>query len=187
MDKSEISPLYRELQGYLSQLPLAKDVNETMLESPLWKNINQVIDTLNAKTGIDYSRYKVVPERDTFEIPYANLSAVRGNLNALVNRLHAEYFSAETAPFSGGPKAVFSQTQVQTQIQTVFVQMILDVQEKIVNALKETKDPKEKGFLNKVKESLSTARNITELLTLIFNAANQFGISPEMLLNIFSK
>lgn len=109
----------------------------------------------------------------------------RIKLSGLISRLHGKYFSDEHPPFSSMPSMVITQHQVQNQ--AAYIQILLDIQSKIDDKLREYKeDSKEKTFLEKVKSSLSGVGNIIELLCLILKIGNEIGLTIGQILKIFS-
>ena len=82
------------------------------------------------------------------------------------------------------PSTVISQTQEQAQ--STHIQVYLDIQSKIDDALQNVEDgSKEKGFLEKFKSSLSTASNVNEIFKLCFQLAKDYGIGIAALLKFF--
>jgi hypothetical protein len=73
------------------------------------------------------------------------VSTYRQKLGGLISWLHGKYFTDEPPPFSGMPSTVI----IQVQQQSVSVQMLLDIQTKIDEALTKAKGEKEQGFLKK--------------------------------------
>lgn len=179
MTKEKIRPIYSELQGYLSQAPKLEEVylNDLSLQS----QYNETINELNEISSKDYNRFQIKEEnicdRDI------RVSTYRNKLGGLIARLYGEYFSEEQAPFSGMPSTIINQTQQQSQ--NFQVQMLLEMQSKIDEKISEFKeDTKEKSFLNKIKGSLSSIKNTTELLALILKSGKDFGLTVEQILNV---
>jgi len=115
--------------------------------------------------------------RNRFVLTYRN------KLGGLIARLHGEYFSDEPAPFSGMPNTVINQTQQQSQ--NFQVQMLLEMQSKIDEKIPELKEgTKEKSFLDKIKSSLPSIKNTTELVSLVLKTGKDFGLTVEQILNI---
>ncbi len=183
MTKEKIRPIYSELQGYLSQAPKPEDVYTE--DSSLWSQYNETINELNEISGKDYNRFQITEENITKGDGYISIkvSTYRSKLSGLIARLHGEYFSDELAPFSGMPNTIINQTQQQNQ--SFQVQMLLEIQSKIDEKISEFKEgTKEKSFLDKIKDSLSSIRNTKELLALILRSGKDFGLTVEQILNI---
>ena len=103
-------------------------------------------------------------------------------MNGFINTLHALYFSEEPQPVGGSPTTVISQTQYQVQS----IQMLLEFQSKIDKALQAVEEGSpQKKFLEKVKGSLSTIKNVTELFSLVLRLAKDFGLGLDDLASIF--
>ena len=76
--------------------------------------------------------------------------------------------------------------QSQQQSQSVTVQMLLDVSSKIdEHLLKGNINEKEKGFLQKIKGSLSSVRNIIDLISLVLKTAKDFNLDINYIGKLF--
>lgn len=181
LDNGKIKAIYRELQGYLSQTPKPKSLSDIFATDSSWQRYNVSIEELSKVSGKDFSRFQIKPAmQDGYQI--VHVEDYRQALNGLINTLHAQYFENEPQPFSGSPATVISQTQYQVQS----VQMLLDFQSKIDKALQNVdKDSPQKKFLDKVKGSLSTVKDVTELFSLVLKLAKEFGLGLKDLISIF--
>ena len=104
-------------------------------------------------------------------------------MSGIISRIHGEFFSEELVPFSGMPSTIITQTQQQS----LSIQMYLDIQSKIDEAIPNFEDgSSEKGFLEKLKSSLNTALNVNDLFKLCFKFAKEYGVSIRTLLKLFS-
>lgn len=186
MTKEKIRPIYSELQGYLAQAPKNEvmDIDDLSLKS----QYNETIDELNEVSNKDYNRFQI-KEKDL--IIYSErdkavrVSVYRSKLGGLIARLHGEYFSDEPAPFSGMPNTIINQTQQQNQ--SFQIQMLLEMQSKIdKKILKFEEGTKEKNFLEKIKGSLSSVNNITELFALILKTGKDVGLTIEQISSILN-
>jgi hypothetical protein len=144
IDSKKVKLIYRQLQGYLSQIPLPKDTNEIFHEKDQWEYINNAIDNLNSATRNNYDDYKTFQRSDTdgWSIP-VKVTVVRSKLGALINVLHEEYFSTETSPFSGNPNATTmvihnqnsqQQNQNQQQEQKIELEQLLQNAQETIRA-----------------------------------------------------
>jgi hypothetical protein len=189
MDKEEIRPFYSELQGYLSQTPHPENTADSTEDSGIWQTFNEIVDSLVRITKDDLNRLKIVPTQGgdhATRYEYLRVSLYRQKLGGLISYLHGKYFSDEPAPFSGSPHTVVTQSQTQEQAQSAYIQILLDLQSNIDEKIREhSEDTKEGGFLRKLKGSLSTAKNISEILTLVFSLAKEFGIDTNTLSTLF--
>jgi len=182
-EKEKIKPIYCELQGYFSEAPADGGVNLDMLEQ-----VNQAIENLHRVTGDDYTCFNMVSEMEPGDSPmYAALGAdlYRSKLKGLIMSLYGRHFSDEVPPFSGTPTAVFSQQQEQSQ--SFQMKMVLEVQSIIDEKLSKLDESKikEKGFLEKVKSSLSSIRSVAQLLSFILSTAKDFGLRIDELKELF--
>jgi len=185
MNKDEIRPIYLELQGYMSQAP--SESTATLFDASIWEQYNQAIDELNEVTGKNYDRFKPNVRTDPMRDPRPAIrtSSYRQKLGGLIARLHGEYFQDESPPFGGTPSTVIQQTQ--SQEQSVQIQILLDIQSKIDEKLPEYEEgSEEKTFLEKVKSSLKSVRNVTDLVRLILQTAKDVGLSIDKVSELFS-
>jgi hypothetical protein len=182
MDKEEIKPIYRELKGLLSQV---SDCSESSIDSPddILRYYHSVIDELNQKSDKDYSRFRVIIQRNNFR-QYIKTIDYKTKLAGLIARLQAEYFPEEPENFSQSPNTIINQQQNQFQSTTI---MLLDFQSKIDEKIHKLEEgSKERTFLEKIKESLKTTTNITGLIINIFRIAKELGFSAEKISEIFT-
>ncbi len=187
--KDKIRPIYSELQGYLSQAPEATSGLEKIYDdTSLVDQFNFSIQELEQISQKDYSRYKERIQTTPWNSSsrrYFDLLSYRSKLGGLISRLYGEYFSDESAPFSGMPSTVINQHQSQNQ--TTYVQILLDFQSKIDEKMKEHEnDSKEKTFLEKIKSSLSRVGNVIELFTLILRTGKDVGLTLDDIFKLFS-
>ncbi len=173
MEKSEIRPLYSEFQGYLSQIPQPKSTTDVIDEESVWNRFNRSIDKLIALTNDqELARFRIQPIRE-YQTPFIRAIAYRQSLGGLISYLHGKYFSDETPPFSGMPSTVIHQSQYQHQS----IQLVLEFQEQIINRMADYPEgSKEKKFLQKIKDSLSSISSWIQLLTLVYKSAKDFGL-----------
>jgi len=184
MEKEKIRPLYSEFLGYLSQAPISKDPYQGSDKPSTWNHYNSAIEILNKTTGEDYNRFKINSSTDGGGEKYVPFTIYRQKLSGLIATLHAEYFSDEPFPLGGSPDTII--TLSQQQAQSFYVQMLLDIQSKIDGNLKKYGEgSKERGFLKKVKDSLSSISNFTQLLGLIIKTAKEFGLTIDNVSEIF--
>jgi hypothetical protein len=184
MHSQEIRPIYEELQGLMSSVPAGPIVRD----ESFWIHFHGLIEELEKVTGKDYKRYQVVVDRRYGE-PLMMATDYRSKVNALIMRLHGEYFVDETHPFSGSPTTVVNQSskQEQSQNQSVNISMILDFQSSIDKTLygNPNLDDMQKSFLEKIKQSLSSVKSFVELINLIVVTAKAVGLNLEIALNLF--
>lgn len=180
-DLSKIKPVYQELQGYLSQIPLPKDSYEVIEFEPIGSQINATIGELNSLTECNYDKFKVEMREGSNRSLYT--TTLRAKLGGLIDRLHAEYFNEENRPFGGSPQTLISQTQNQST--NITISLVLQIQEKILESLKNTDlKPEEKNFLEKIKEALPNIVNVLDLIKIILNTANSFNITIPVVLKL---
>lgn len=186
MEKEKIRPLYSELQGYLSQAPsVSEQRNAYIYDKALWNQYNDCVNLLSQISGKDYSRFCVTAQRLGSGSVIVPLVTYRQKLGGLITRLHGEYFSDESAPFSGSPATIISQSQQQNQ--SFYVQMLLDIQGKIDEKMPNYNEgTKERNFLQKFKNSLSSVSNVVQLFNLLITLARECGLNIDNIKDIFS-
>ncbi len=181
-NEQAIRPIYSELQGYLAQAPGEKIGH--IYTQELWEQYNKTIQELNSVTGKDYNRYRLTPIRGGGGRLHLPNDVYHQKLGGLIARLHAEYFSGEPTPFAEMPSTII--TQSQNQSQSVQVQLLLEVNDLIHEKLGEFQDgSKEKTFLEKIKASLSSVKNVRQLVSLLLKTAKTLGITIEQLKDLF--
>ncbi len=182
--KNKIRPIYAELQGYMSQAPAAN--NSSTDDNTLWKQLNNTIDELTEVSGGEYSKFKIT-NIDYYSggAAFMNVSEYRSKLGGLIARLHGEFFHEEPAPFSGMPSTVIHQNQYQQQ--TVQIKMLLEIQSKVDEKIKEAPEgSKERSFLEQLKSGLYAVSGVTELVALILKLAHDTGLHTADLIKLFS-
>jgi hypothetical protein len=182
IEKDKIRVIYGELQGYLSQTPKPSSPTDIFATDSSWQRYNIAVGDLSKITGEDFARFQIRPTRQN-RYDIVHIEDYRQALNGLINTLHALYFGDEPRPFGGSPTTVISQTQYQVQS----IQMLLDFQSKIDKALQNVEENStKKKFLEKMKGSLSTIKNVTELFSLVLKLAKEYGLGLGDLISIFT-
>lgn len=189
--KEKIQPIYRELKERLAEAPTLTSNSDTTRDASLWNHLNNLVDELNAVTQTNWNRFKVTNIKSgqtTRTGPfwqYILVSDYRTKLSSLIGRLNGTYLFDQPAPSDTNPSTVITQNQIQTQ--TVSVQILLDIQSKIDAELpKHAEGTLERGFLEKLKASLATIKNVGEMVVTILKIAKDFGLSTEQLFKLFS-
>lgn len=166
--KEKIKPIYSELQGYLSQIPNKSD----SYAQELWNQPNKAIDELITISGKDYSRFKTSPLQGQLG-QFIRVESIRTNLGGLISKLYGEYFSDEQPPFSGMPSTIINQTQTQNQS----INILLEIQEKIISEIPNHKEgTKERTFLEKVKSTLPNIKTTTDIFSNILKIGSELGL-----------
>jgi hypothetical protein len=184
--KRDIRVIFSELRGYLKEAPSLKEKDPEIREESIWEQYNETVHQLSAISEKDYKRFCLEPSRRPSSTNYhITVVAYRQGLGGLISALHAEYFTDEPNPLDAVPSTVISQSQQQDQ--SVHIQMILDIQSKIDEKISKCQDgTPEKGFLQKVKSSLSSIKNVTQLLQTIFKMAKESGLDLDNIQKMFS-
>ena len=178
--KGELKSLYSELRGYLKETPLANSNIRYIYDKSVWTRYNKCVTEIEEISAKDYSRFFVEPEpgKSCIFVP-----TYRNALGGLISKIYGEYFATEPNPHDGVPNTVI--TQSQHQIQTV--QMILDIQSKIDEKISKYPDGSdEKSFLQKLRSSLSSISNVSQLIKTIHGLAKDSGLDIGEAFKIFT-
>lgn len=177
MDKTAIRPIYREMQGYLSQAPMAEKTR--VVGHALFERYNARVRALAAIMGEDLQDF-IIPGFQDEDETYAETDEYRQVLGGLISHLHGRFFSDEPSPFSGHPGTIISQSQQQAQSIEFQLELAALIGGKLQNA-----SEKEKAFLEKLKSSLSIAKDAGSLLKILFELAKSTGLNISDLTKLF--
>lgn len=191
MDKKEkIRSMYSELQGYLSQTPIAEKGYEHIDDDGFTDNLNAIIQELNTSTGNDYSRSSLKKKyysTDRGPEYYIRVAEYRNKIGGLISRLHSEFFKDEPPPFSGMPNTSINVTQDQRQSQSIALEIAIEMGSLIGSKIeKYEKGTPERAFLEKLKEKLVSIKSVSELVLTIFGIASSVGLTLDKIKTIFS-
>lgn len=188
MEKEKIQivkDVYAWMKGALSQAPNSGGA-QSIYDASTWVDFNAEVDSLNTIEEGDFTKYKIIPERNE-NGTWVSINTYRRKLSSLIGVLHSRYFQSEPEPFSGRPTTIISQNQ--TQQQTQIVTIVLEIQDIINKKLYEGKGElkeEEKSYLETVKASLSGIKNISELVNLILSTAESLGLTTEQISKLFN-
>jgi polysaccharide deacetylase 2 family uncharacterized protein YibQ len=183
-NKQEIRSIYSKLQGWLANTPNDPKY-PTTYEPEDWEQYNSTIAKLNELTVKNYDEHKLKPTRGGSGKLYITKDSYRQKLGGLIAQLRCEYSLDEVAPFAEKPSTIINLSQNQNQ--SVYVQLQMEVNDLINKKLGGVQEgSKEKTLLEKIKASLSSVRDVSQLVSLILSAAQQLGITIEQLKNLFS-
>lgn len=181
MEKEKIRPLYSELQGYLAQAPKVDHIGDSTSDESLWTHYNESVRLLGKISGEDYSRFLIQPINSQ-HTDYIHIITYRQKLGGLISLLHGKYFADEPSPLGTSPHTVITQSQQQTQ----YIQMLLEMQSKIDEKLQSCEEgSKEKNFLQRIKNSLSSITSATQLISQILNIAKELGLNIDDISRLF--
>lgn len=186
-----------------SLLPLAQNPSATMQDNS-WELFNGFLDELVTLTKDEYyGALKVHPvRRGSLQILLASdLSIKVYQALSYLYKTQDQYLDEDTPPQKPVIKnatgqnitqnSVLTQDQQNDQKQDVqvnieFNQTLTYMTEALVEAKQSFKEnSKERKFLDTLKESITTAKTTADLIKMIAAAAVQFGITPEVLAQIF--
>lgn len=185
--KKEIKPIYTELKGLLSQIPSVEsnDPDKPSFSLSQLSYFEAIVEKIEKiLPDNDFSRFKVdrinyYGHKDGFSI-----SEFRQKVSGLIMLLYGNYFEHENEPFSGQPSTIISQNQQQSQ--SAYIQILLDFQSMIEEKMPNfEKNSKEATFLEKLKNSLSSVKDINQLILTIMTLGSSLGLTIDQILNIF--
>lgn len=177
MDKAAIRPIYREFVGYLSQAPMSERTR--VIGQGLFERYNARVQALAGMIGEDLGDF-IIPGFQDEDERYAETDEYRQALAGLINHLYGRFFYDEPPPFSGTPGTIISQSQQQAQSIEFQLELAALIGGKLQNA-----NAKEKAFLEKLKSSLSIAKDAGGLLKILFELAKATGLSVSDLAKLF--
>ena len=103
-----------------------------------------------------------------------NTTPTRAKLNSIIGRLKGLY-NLDISALNNGNTIIQNQSQNQSQSLTI----LLDLQEKIINEIaKHKKGSNERNFLEKFKSSLSSIKNIIDILAITLKTGAEYGLDP---------
>jgi len=86
--REKIKPIYKELKGYLLQVPLPKDTDSLIDHPAIFDQLNKTIDELNACSGNNYDKFRISPHYQ--EAGHRDLSLIdyRQKMGGLISKLY---------------------------------------------------------------------------------------------------
>lgn len=190
-----------------SLLPLAQDPSHQLTDATQWNTFNGLMDEL-AKVSEDTHYLSLKAQPFMFgSKPMMSTSNLSVKVYQAVSYLYATqdaYLDEFTPPKNPadhskkGSGQVITQNAVanqdqrasqtqQTTVNVEFNQTLAYMTEAITEARSEFKEgTNERKFLDKLKESVVLAKSTADLIKMIASAAAQFGITAEVLKQIFS-
>lgn len=178
--KEKIKPLYEELKGMLSAMP----EENLILDKGISEKYNATVSKISGLIPeIVASEYLIQSEFISLQFgggdQRINKNHYKMKLSALLGQLRGRFDFDSAVNTSGGHTFI--------QNQTVSVEFVLNLQEKIIELIeKQEKGTAERTFLEKVKESIASIKNGTDIVKTVLVEANKAGISLEKLVSIFT-
>lgn len=173
-NKKDIIGVYEELKGVLSSI---KD-NSSWFDDEGFTNHTNIIITRAVSLCPEFqdTDYKLKLDHIQNRGPIVNTIQAKSKLNALIGRLKGQYDLEMPTLSNNGHTFIQNQSQTQSQNLTI----ILELQEKIILEIpKHTEGTKERSFLEKLKSTLPTIKNITDILSLVLKIGAEFELDIE--------
>jgi len=188
VEVDEIRSIYRELIGYILEAPTRKDYidqNGHITEAQFWDSFNNTILELNIRTQNNYNRYNLIPKQtNSGRTFYIDVDFYRSNLSSLIHKIHSDFFNDEPLPISELDSGQITFNQSITQNQSVSINIF---KQSIEDKLQKYEEgTKERSFLKKLNDYLSTTSNITDIFRNALSMAKGIGLSSEDVTKIFS-
>ena len=183
-DNVQLRALYDELLGILAQTPTGQGCLQV---AKFWELYHQTVSRLETETGEDFSRFRAKTHKDELGYLCTDIVPFRQKIETLITRLYDKYSPHPNPPFSGRPPSNINVSTNVSESQAVDVQMILDFQsavDKKVNSLPD--DSKEKQWWGKVKGSLGTMTSLAQLVGMLINSAQEYGLTIDQLQGLFT-
>ena len=169
---NDVKGAYEELKGILESI---QNEGTWFDDNGFTNHTNSVIDRIsNICPEIEnIDSYKVSTSHSQQRGLEVMAIPTRSRLRALLGRIKGAYEFDEIPRETGN---VFVQNQNQSQSQTLSI--ILDLQERIISEIPKHKEgTKERTFLEKVKENLSTIGDARDILSTVLKIGSEVGLS----------
>jgi hypothetical protein len=175
----EILGAYKELKGVLNSLG---DKEDWFTDREFTPQANRVIDRIGSvcpEIG-DIESYKLQQDALQDGRLVVRVIPTKQKLMGLLGRMEGLYDIGEQNSPNGH---TFIQQQSQSQSQ--HITFVLDLQEKIIKEIpKHAEGTKERSFLEKLKASLPSIKDTTDILSTVLKIAAESNVDPNALLKI---
>lgn len=203
MDAQQLVKVYNGLNSINLSLSLLG--TQTTIHDGSWEHFNKLVDQAAQLTSDDHiTTSKIQSSTDHKGRPFVRVGEYATKVYAatryIYDQYHEQYFDDDIQPptlkgtSSYSPANVIHNTQNQeahqsqkTEVNIEFNQTFQYVTEQLIRAEDKFKDgTPEKGFINKLKSVVSTARSTADIIKLIAATAAETGLAAEALKRIFS-
>jgi hypothetical protein len=175
----KIKPLYEELKGMRDAIPTGTSVYDNGISTKYHQTLAAVseligdLQTDDYKLSLDHAIYPGMKEGSR-----VLLDQYRINLNAIIGNLKGRFDFDSNQNHTG-------HTFIQNQ--SVSIELVLNLQEKIINLEKKYDEgTPEKTFLQKLKGSLSSIKDATDIIKIVLVEAQKAGITLDKLASMFA-
>lgn len=178
--KEKVRPFLGRFEGYLKGMP-----NNWYVRDPaIWEHYNSDVEKISQITeNSDYNKFIIKAVLDGSEY-YVDGNTLKFKLSGLIEDLKAYYFNDESRQENSAGIHI---SQNQSQTQGVHIQILLDMQSLIEKKMQNfPKESKERTFLENMKESLSSMKDVSDLFNTTVTTAKMIGLTVEELYKIFS-
>lgn len=175
-EKNSIWIVYREILGYINQLPTTENSDSGIYEKQVWETYNdavQEIVSLTDNTALD--RFKINEGKGQMG-PYVSAMALRTKISGLVSRLHAQYFNHEEWPFSRNNGMTINQNQN--------INLAIELQDKIASAMSKAANEPERKFLEEIDQKLRNINSVVQAFNIILSTAEKVGLTISSVLHL---
>lgn len=177
--KESIKPYYEELKGMMENMPEENLFIDKGISEKYNKTLQKISDLI---PEILFDEYSIQSEYVELQFQGGqqkiDRNQYRMKLGALIGQMRGR-FDFDSQSSNGG------HTFIQNQV--VSVELVLNLQEKIIKLIDNySEGTPERSFLEKVKESISTIKNGTDIIRIVLAEAQRAGISIDKLISIFT-
>lgn len=177
--KDKIRPYYEELKGLREALPEEGWFEDDGISNKYLKTLEGIATLL---PELNRDEYILKPEWSEDQFGGGGRSMITKNqyktiLNALIGHLKGLFDFDNNQNNSG-------HTFIQSQ--SVSIELVLNLQEKIINLENKYEEgTPEKTFLKKLKNSLSSIKDATDIIKIVLSEAQKAGITLNTLITMF--
>jgi hypothetical protein len=203
--ENEYKRVFYRLNALNDTLISAAQNHGSSISDGSWDSFNASLATLNSMTGDEhYLTLKIVPRDGASRliVPVSNFSMKAYQAVKYLYDTQSETLCYDDPPqkpnVKSGEGNTFSHTAVMNQdqrnsqsqrmeVNIEFNQTLTYMTEAIVESrLKYPEGTKERTFLDRLKDGISAAKSTADLIKMIMMTAAQYGISTDVLKDIFS-
>ncbi|MFT5036613.1 MAG: hypothetical protein ACI9VM_000175 [Candidatus Azotimanducaceae bacterium] len=172
--KEQVKPLYEELKGIRSAIPDASLFDDRGVS----EKYHSLLDKLRAELpDLNTDEYKIRVKQSQ-RGPTIDTPDYKTKVESLIGNIKGR-FDFDSTEFNNGHTFI--------QNQTVSVELVLNLQEKVIELRDKYKvGTPERSFLEKLKSSLSSIKDGADIIKIVLSEAKTAGLSVEKLISIFS-
>jgi hypothetical protein len=169
-----IKAYYEELKGMREAIPVAGWFDDDGISEKYHQTLNKLSKVIS---NFEINEYKVQPRHLAQRGMIIDTNQYKTNINSIIGHLKGRFDFDNNQSASG-------HTFIQNQ--SVSIELVLNLQEKIINLEREYEEgTPEKTFLQKLKKSLSSIKDATDVVGTVLSEAQKAGVTLEKLTSMF--